>query len=92
MNSATNMVGKSIKIGRRDFVVVEQGDDDKGRPIYILQGKRGAKYGTCRTVLHPEYMFLVHASGGRGFGIPAGYEKVWLTDKDGDLRSAMVSR
>jgi len=78
-------VGTPIRVNGRDFTVTEIREGkgkDAGRPVYILSGKRGAKYATCRNVNHPEMMFLVSE---RGFGIPAGWERVWLTDASGAL-------
>lgn len=83
-SAATNLVGQTVTIGRRVFTVTEQSDAKHG-PIFIMKGVRGATYGTVRNVNRPWMMFLVHAGTGRGFGIPAGYEGVWLTDRNGSL-------
>ena len=75
----------TVRINGRDYEVAQRDGShplDRGT-IYSLTGKRGAKYATCRNVNHPEQMFLVH--DGRGFGIPHGFEGVWLTDKNGTL-------
>jgi len=50
---------------------------------YILTGKRGAVYGTMRNRNQPHMMFVITL---RGFGIAAGFEGAWLTDKDGSLQ------
>lgn len=68
---------QTIKIGAREFQVTKTGDG------YLLTGKRGASYRTMRNVHRPEFMFLVHAT--KGFGIPAGFEQVGLTDRAGVL-------
>lgn len=59
----------------------QSGDDTR----YMLTGKRGAKYGTMRNKKNPSLMFLVDL---RGFGIPAGFENVILTDSEGSLMVA----
>ena len=77
---------QTLKIGNREFAVekVEAPlKDGRSVPLYILTGKRGARYGTMRNMQRPEVMFLVHA--GTGFGIPAGFESVRLTDRNGML-------
>jgi hypothetical protein len=84
--STKTTVGAAIRVNGRDFIITEirdgKGKHDAGRPVYILSGKRGARYATCRNVHHPDMMFLVTE---RGFGIPAGWENVWLTDASGAL-------
>jgi len=86
---ATNAM-QTIRIGGRDFTVaVEQSAplaDGTTLAVYFLTGKRGATYGTMRCMRdgkHTDLMFLAHA--GRGFGIPAGFERVRLTDRNGTL-------
>jgi hypothetical protein len=56
-----------------------------GRTVYELRGKRGACYFTMRNKKWPEMMFLCNANG---FGLPCGFERVWLTDADGTLKEA----
>ena len=81
----------TIKVLGRDYTVSTKTNEryPKEGVIYVLTGARGAKYATVRNKPHPEQMFLVHegsgASRGRKFGIPAGFEGVWLTDKNGTL-------
>jgi len=79
MNNET----KTLKIGNREFTITACcPDGDIGRPLYWLEGKRGAKYATMRNVNRPEIMFLITR---RGFGLAAGYETVMLTDANGTL-------
>ncbi len=75
----------TVRIFGRDYAVsIRQGKHplDQG-VVYLLTGKRGAKYATVRNKHHPDKMFLVHSE--RGFGIPAGFEGVWLSDQSGTL-------
>jgi hypothetical protein len=75
----------TIKILGRDYSVDTRPNTRHPEEgvVYVLTGKRGAKYATMRNKPRPEHMFLAHAE--RGFGIPAGFEGVWLTDKNGTL-------
>lgn len=52
---------------------------------YELRGSRGALYLTIRNAKTPEYMFLINKRKPTG-AIPAGFENVWLTDRDGELK------
>jgi len=75
-----------IRIGKREFTVTMiDATADLGRPLYSLEGARGAKYLTSRNYHNAEFMFLVHAPGERGFGIPSDYKSTRLTDKSGEL-------
>lgn len=71
----------ALTIGRRTYEVTSE-TTERGT-IWFLKGKRGALYGTMRVHSKPEVMFLVHAA--RGFGIPAGMDRVRLTDRNGTL-------
>jgi hypothetical protein len=83
MNSAAL---STIRIGKREFTVTTRANAREGVQ-YILTGKRGAKYATCRNVNHTHMMFVCNE---RGFGITSGFEGVWLSDADGSLK--VVSR
>lgn len=79
-----------MKINGREYAVtvetISRPDGTDPRQIYILTGKRGARYGTMRCLKDgkpSDRMFLVHA--GTGFGIPAGLDRVRLTDRNGVL-------
>lgn len=76
----------TIKVLGRDYAVSTRTSTRHPEEgvIYELRGVRGAKYATVRNKNHPHQMFLVH--DGRGFGIPAGFDGVWLSDEGGTLR------
>lgn len=71
----------SITVRGKTFTITET-TGIRGDKRYLLTGKRGAVYGTCRNANRPDMMFLVDE---RGFGIPAGFERTWLTDATGEL-------
>lgn len=79
-----NTTNNTLTIGRNKFSVSSQ-LSPRGELRYTLRGKRGAIYVTYRRPTQPHLMFLCHESD---LSVPAGYEGVWLTDKDGDLRVA----
>lgn len=79
------MTNATIQINGRDFQVAEEGIARDGRKQYVLAGKRGARYGTMRNAHNPDIMFLIDL---RGFGIPAGFVGVFLTDRNGHLEVA----
>jgi len=54
---------------------------DEGKPIYVLTGKSGKKWFTLRNKPKPDLMFLIPEEG-----FSKTMDRVWLTDKDGDLR------
>lgn len=56
--------------------------EENGEVCYHLDGTRGAQYATMRNVNTPHMMFLVSR---RAFGIPKQLERVWLSDKNGNL-------
>lgn len=74
----------SLSIGRRTFTVttVQKTFGSRTELAYELTGSRGAKYCTVRNVNHTDKMFLCTL---RGFGVAAGYEGLWLTDRNGKL-------
>ncbi len=73
----------SITINGKTYTVEQS--QASGETRYVLTGKRGAKYGTMRNRKNRSLMFLVDL---RGFGIPAGFENVILTDNEGSLTVA----
>ena len=79
---------KIISINGKNYAIETTTDRDGSSMRYILNGKRGAKYTTVRNKTHQHLMFLVQM---RGFGIPAGFENVWLSDKNGSLEVANVA-
>ena len=86
--TTTDAVPATLTIGRLEFTVeVIDATADLGRPCYRLTGKRGAKYLTMRNV-HRGWMFLVHAPGGRGFGMVSSLAHVQLRDDRGTLEAA----
>lgn len=64
----------TIRLRGRDFAVTTQ-QTARGT-MYILTGKRGAVYGTMRSLNHPTQMFIIHA---------ASMDGVWLSDEHGSL-------
>jgi len=66
-----------ILINGKKFGLTKAGEN------YALTGQRGARYVTMRNKKNPQIMFLVNL---RGFGIPAGFENVYLSDADGELK------
>ena len=83
--SQTETSQREISINGKTYSVETSQAIDGTR--YILTGKRGAKYGTMRNKKNPTLMFMIDL---RGFGIPAGFESVTLTDADGSLSVANV--
>ena len=83
----------TLTIGQREFAVEKIEDGDRGMPLYMLTGKRGAEYGTSRVLRRDESgkyrptscMFVLNASR-RVIGIPSGFQNVRLTDEGGELR------
>jgi hypothetical protein len=71
----------TITLRGRTFTVTTTVDREQ-RVRYLLAGKRGASYTTMRNQTNPDVMFLANL---RGFGIPAGFEGVWVTDVTGVL-------
>ncbi len=76
----------TLKVQGRDYTVekLDPLRDEEAPFRYVLRGKRGAHYTTMRNANNRHMMFLVHA--GKGFGIPAAMDGVWLSDKDGTLK------
>lgn len=81
--SQTETSQREIAINGKTYTIETSQASDGTR--YILTGKRGAKYGTMRNRKNPSLMFLIDL---RGFGIPAGFDGVVLTDADGSLAVA----
>lgn len=75
---------QQIQINGKSFQIAEEGIAKDGRKQYVLAGKRGARYGTMRNDKNPDIMFLIDL---RGFGIPAGFQGTWLTDRSGQLEA-----
>lgn len=75
----------TITIRGRTYDVAQQSTATKRGVVlqYVLTGKRGAVYGTMRNAHKPSLMFIIN---GRGFGIPAGLDRVWLSDEGGELK------
>lgn len=76
---------QQIQINGKSFQIAEEGIAKDGRKQYVLAGKRGARYGTMRNAKNPDIMFLINL---QGFGIPAGFVGVFLTDRNGHLEVA----
>jgi len=79
----------TITIRGREYAVERVRDkaDDKG-VVYLLAGKRGARWLTMRNVHHPAMMFLINERSIKsGFRVSSQMmEGVWLTDEGGQLR------
>lgn len=60
---------------------VERDDNAPHGPAYILNGPRGARYKTLRSIRRPPMLYLFNMRDWR-----KGAPKCWLTDKDGELR------
>lgn len=80
MQTTIRIRGREYQLGLTDPRPFEA-ERFPGKPVYVLTGKRGARYETTRNVPRPDLMFLM--------GVTSSFSKtmdgVWLTDTDGHL-------
>jgi hypothetical protein len=74
----------TITIRGREYQVQVHTEQLPGEgPTYIITGKRGHKWWTCRNKPNPALMFLLPDTG-----FSKTMDRVWLTDKSGSLEVA----
>lgn len=71
----------TITIRGRDYEVAAHPDAVEGEgTTYVITGKRGHKWYTCRNKPKPHMMFLLPESG-----FTKTMDRVWLSDQHGNL-------